>query len=156
MRIRVLVLVFAIVAGAEGTDLDRVIAPIQFAYRVWSGVGDSVSNHASGKRFEVVLPKDPVGPQWEQGKKHPPLGAAEAIILAVEKSKDYIKDGDDVVWGINGTTLKPWQPKQGYWYWSVEFQQRPDMVGGGGYSGPLPTFVLMVLMDGTVIQPKVR
>ena len=154
MRIRVVLFIVILVALAAGEELDRAFAPIQFGYRVWSGATE-VSTYASGKQFTVALPKVAAGPRWEHGKKHPPLSAAEAIALAVEKSKGFVKDEGDLIWGIKDATLMPWKPHEGYWSWSIRFEQRPDMSGGGGYSGPLPTFVLMVLMDGTVIEPKV-
>ena len=139
MRIRVVVFIAILVAIATGEDLDRVFAPIQFGYRVWPGA-TAVRTSASGKQFEVALPKVAAGPKWEQGKKHPPLSASEAIAKAIDKSTGFVKDHRDLIWGIKDATLMPWKPREGYWYWSIRLELRPNIGnGGGGYSGPLPT-----------------
>ena len=124
--------------------------PATFAVRIWDG-SDTIYSYARGKQYIVGLPRKPTGPRWEKRSLHPPLPAGSAISRAVNTAKQLLKDEENYAWGLTGAELTPWESKDGYWYWTVSFEQN---IVAGGSSGIPPHLRLMVLMDGTVVKPQ--
>jgi len=92
-------------------------------------------------------------PRWLVDTDDPPLGAKQALHaannlvtrmeqLAGEWSNDWSRH-------LRGLVLTPAADEK--WYWCVEYEWYPQR---GGLAGQAPTLFVIVLMDGTVVQPK--
>jgi len=55
-----------------------------------------------------------------------------------------------VTWGLVSIRLHPFLPPSDYWIYQIEFYAIPP-----GYIGPVQTFTVVVLLNGTIPQPKI-
>jgi hypothetical protein len=110
----------------------------------------------AGTEFETTIHKDAIlkSPPWDRRRSHPPLSPNTALILADQLRMRWIKEGkipehveSDSRWEVRSIQLIPADVER--WYWLVTFEQR--WVNGAAHE-----FIVPVLMDGTVIEPKVR
>ena len=91
-------------------------------------------------------------PNWDAASENPPLSAKKALKLSLpvaERLAKAEKKGFDA-WKIEleGATLK----KSGkHWIWKVQYTWHRGGIGTG-----VPPFAdIIVLMDGTVVEPKI-
>jgi hypothetical protein len=90
-------------------------------------------------------------PAWSAEAENPPLSAQNALRLANESKAKLVRDTKDWKWKLESILLRPHHDDR--WYWVMEYEQRPRT---GGIQG-VPRFLkLAVLMDGTVVEPKVE
>ncbi len=104
----------------------------------------------SGKAFVSVITAEAVErtPRWNTSSPCPPLSAQNAMLLA-DKMKDELLDPrTDERWVRVAIELR--QATDDHWYWLARYELDPD-----GWSGPLPDLIILVLMDGTVVTPRV-
>jgi hypothetical protein len=87
-------------------------------------------------------------PEWKEDAENPPISVREAMKLADALKDRLVKDGEHYQWKRESTSLVQWD---GRWCWVVEYFQHYD-VSLAGCPGNLR---LVVLMDGTVIWPKI-
>jgi hypothetical protein len=88
-------------------------------------------------------------PSWDADKENPPLPARKALQLANRKKDQLVKDTTDFTWALESASLIA--DRDGKWYWLVHYTAR---VRQGGFSGIRPFLLLAVLMDGTVVEPR--
>ena len=126
--------------------------PIEFEGEIALGPQGIVS-YVDDLCFVVQLEEDGKGTKWMADHANPPLAAADAIRKAMEKRKILIPDTDGHVWSLDALILQAWDVENGYWYWLVQF--RRDLKRGGGTGIPV-SIQLVVLMDGTVVEPEIE
>jgi hypothetical protein len=90
-------------------------------------------------------------PSWDGDQENPPLSARKAINLANKLKDKLVKDSDDWVWKFDSADLR--QGYQDRWYWLVSYEGHFEK---GALDGVPPTLRLVVLMDGTVVQPRLQ
>lgn len=122
-------------------------------------IGDNqtqIFTYLNRERAEIVLPT-PSGPVWNSGQRNPPLSVLDAISVAAKKRQKIQPDEKKWKWVLDETELMPWDADRGYWYWKLTFGKQYQPSEGEmlmpGHTGPPSELVLVVLMDGTVIQP---
>jgi hypothetical protein len=94
----------------------------------------------------AVLAKTPV---WDEKDENPPVSARQAIKLADKARERIVKDTDDWKWHREHVELHEFF---GRWYWTVRYRAyNTDIV----FYVTLPELTLVVLMDGTVIEPTI-
>lgn len=115
------------------------------------------SFYAFGKAYDVDIRAEMLNgsPIWDRRRNpHPPLSPNTALTRAdqlrmcwIEKGQlpDHVKSGS---WEVQSVELVPGDNK--HWYWLVSFMFVMDQ------SGPPNEFLVPVLMDGRVIEPKLR
>ncbi len=112
------------------------------------------ASYAFGKQYWVeveyeTLEKTPV---WKDDAEDPPLSARKAISLATEMKNSLPKDSPGHEWVLESAALEPTSNDR--WIWLIAFRARhidPHVL----QQGPGVHLRLMVLMDGTVIKPKI-
>ena len=122
-------------------------------------IGDDqthIFTYLNRKPAQIVLPAL-CGPVWNSGQRNPPLSVSTALDFAAKKRHDIQPDTDDWNWILDATELVPWEAVSGHWYWKFTFAKIHRTSDGdmmvAGHSGPPTEFVLVVLMDGTIIEP---
>lgn len=125
--------------------------PIQFDHKIFNGA-TGITSQAGQIQVSLELPKTPTGPKWTGDRPNPPLSTAEAIRLATKKLNGLVQDTDEFYWGLVSASVVPWRYQDGYWYWQITFERH---VKRGGSSGWPPEIRLVVLMDGTVVEPQI-
>ena len=94
-------------------------------------------------------------PCWDRQSTNPPISAEDAMVRAdiVRKrlfaEKKFEADGDGN-WQLVGAELRPYDVNRGLWSWLVRYAYNTTQ------SGPLNELLLTVLMDGRVIEPRIR
>jgi hypothetical protein len=92
-------------------------------------------------------------PRWDR-RYSPPFPPQEAIRLADMARKRLIRDGivqedsNDKDWQVSAVELTPHDVNRGLWYWIVRFETLVER------SGTPSELRLVVLMDGTVVEPR--
>ena len=135
---------------------------IQAAIQIWprpaielqhamQGGCPTIISYAHGKQIVVTVPED-VGPKWKANDYNPPLSARQAIELAISKRESIINERKNHRWEFQHAMLCPADGKAGYWYWLVVFYEE----FAGASSGVPPDLRLVVLMDGTVVEPEIN
>lgn len=127
-------------------------APINFG-ATDTGGARWIYSQTNEKHFGVRVPKKPKGPIWPADEDQPPLSATRAIQHAIKKRAELIPDDDDFVWGVATASLVPWNATDGYWYWEINFERCPR---DGVDTNSEENLRLVILMDGTVIEPRVE
>lgn len=89
-------------------------------------------------------------PPWRANEANPPLSARKALVVAErEKARLISPSADrDTVWSLQGMSLVPRADDR--WYWVIEYWGAP----GGALGGSPSVLNVVVLMDGTLVQPK--
>ena len=131
-----------------------------------TGVSEEYS-YAFGKRYAsgITIEKLTKLPSWNmQQSDSPPLPPGKAIRLANALKEKLVKEKlvmepKDYQWSVQSTTLTrldpvAWEGSKllDKWWWEVLYAAQ---FTGGGYTGPPIELRIVVLMDGTVIVPKV-
>jgi len=109
-------------------------------------------SYGIGKRYIVTISEEALrkSPAWDADAENPPLSARKALKLADEKKAKLVQDSKSRKWELQAIALMPGGDDK--WYWLVHYEARPR-VGGTGIN---PFLRLAVLMNGTVIDPKVQ
>jgi hypothetical protein len=89
-------------------------------------------------------------PKWNETDENPPVSARKAISLA-NGLADKLEPDNDANWKRRLEGIQLCQKGQN-WFWQAEYEWRPRI---GGLGGLPPFLTIIVLMDGTVVQPKV-
>ena len=131
--------------------LDRLPrAPLEFGHPVSSTTTSvKIYSYPSELRAEVVVAGADLGPRWKSDEYNPPLSARHAIAIAAEKRKKIVEDLPNVQWVIKEAAITPYDANEGIWFWLITFEQETN----GITTGMTPYLKLVVLMDGTVIEP---
>jgi hypothetical protein len=117
-----------------------------------TGFVDYIS-HAYGKRYEVTVPNALLEktPKWDGADENPPLSAKKALEAANKMKDSLVSDTKGIKWVLESLALAPSAGAR--WYWTATY--RAACAPGYGASGPPITLTLVILMNGTAIQPKV-
>jgi hypothetical protein len=111
------------------------------------------SSYAIPNNYTVTISSDALAksPSWKDNEENPPLSARKAIKLANAVKKSLVKDWDDYKWVLVTADLTPDGDEK--WYWLINCEAHPQV---GASSGVPFCLKLVVLMDGTVVEPQVR
>ncbi len=111
-----------------------------------------ITSHVFSTQYVIeIKDKDLMAsPDWSANDENPPLSARKAISIATKLKGKLIKDTDDIKWTIGQASLVP--AKDSKWYWLIYFDPVPQRP----FSGNIQSLRLVVLMDGTAIEPIVR
>lgn len=110
-----------------------------------------VDSFVLGRRFSVtitqrLLDKSSV---WNDAVEPPPLAVGKATKLAEAMREELLKDTKDLKWNLHSVALC--QAGERRWYWLITYEG----FFLGGISASPPRLQLVVLMDGTVLEPRV-
>ncbi len=110
----------------------------------------SYVSFSSGKAFvsEVTAKALERTPLWNQSAANPPLSAHDAIKVADAMRRKLVHDTEEGNWVREAIELR--QATNDRWYWLARYNFEEDGVG------PRPDLILLVLMDGTVVTPRVE
>jgi hypothetical protein len=86
-------------------------------------------------------------PAWKNDAENPPVSARKVRRLADEVRARLAKDTADYKWRLESLTLTP-TPFEGKWYWLAEYRGYFK----GELEGRYPILLVVVLMDGTVVE----
>jgi hypothetical protein len=119
---------------------------------------DSYYSYAFGKQycFEITREMLAKSPSWTEQSDNPPLSARKAIRLADALRDRFVKDSEVLKWHLVSAQLEhDWgtATDTGKWWWLVNFEAH---VRVGGESGVPNHLRVIVRMDGTVIEPKIK
>jgi hypothetical protein len=109
-----------------------------------------------GRRYDSTITPEmqTTSSDWSETDDNPPLSARRAIALAEAALPTFLKDIHE--WErtdaryLSSVSLVPLGGKK--WSWKVDYRWLPRV--GSSRGTPL-TFCVFVLMDGTVVKPKV-
>jgi hypothetical protein len=90
-------------------------------------------------------------PAWKNDAPNPPFSAKAAIRLATDLKQKLVKDSKTYTWRFESAKLCRDQYAD-RWYWTIQFETR---FRPGAPPDAINELDLVVLMDGTVIQPVV-
>jgi hypothetical protein len=112
-------------------------------------------SQVSGKTYitrvsDVAIRKTP---RWDDDSDSPPVPPRKALKLAEKMKKSLVDNPDEL--RLMQLTLTP---HAGGWFWLVVYSAPPDLLRRAEPDEPpeLPSLDLVVLMDGTVIEPIVE
>jgi hypothetical protein len=119
--------------------------------------GGTYYSYAFGYQYEVEITEGTFArtPKWDRRSPNPPLSANEAMVRAERTRKRLIKEKklqDNIErgwWTMDSAELKAFDQENGQWYWMILFDYRMAQ------TGPPNELRIVVLMDGTVIEPTV-
>lgn len=111
-----------------------------------------ICSYAFGKQYTFAVTKAQLlkSPAWKDGN-NPPLSARKAIELATKLREKLVKDDDQYQWSFKEAALHKMAWDR--WTWEVLFEAR---VKEGGSTGIPPYLNIMILMDGTVVEPTIK
>jgi hypothetical protein len=103
-----------------------------------------------GKRYDFSIHDDVLSrtPAWRVDKEFPPLSPRKAEASAREQLKKLVKEPER--WSRR--TIELHEMEAGKWIYLVKFNGFHPL---GVFDGPVPTMGLVVLMDGSVIDPRI-
>ncbi len=101
-------------------------------------------------RFESTIMTKALArtPIWKESSPNPPL-CAQAMKLADAKRSKLVHDTQAGHWEREAAELREARDEH-RWYWLVRYEFSETG------TGPVPELILFVLMDGTVVEPKLR
>ena len=112
--------------------------------------GTSFNYRVTVKRMQAV-------PSWKDDAEHPPLSARRAIQLASDFRRRMVIAQKDHEWKFESAKLLPVDVEANQWVWVIRFEEWPNdsrFDNGLGAGGMMGEFEVVVLMDGTVVQPE--
>jgi hypothetical protein len=109
-----------------------------------------IENQVFIKRYStrIATEQREKSPAWEGEAENPPVSAKEAKRLATKMKDSLVKDNETYWWGLESLTLRPLSDK---WIWVVTFRAH---VRKGISTGPATELDIVVMMDGTAIEPQ--
>lgn len=92
-------------------------------------------------------------PPWSPAEPNPPVSARKALALAEKEKARILREMPEekdyhVDWHLQAIKLVPLERNR--WYWEIEYWGLPF----GGLGGVPFNLNLVVLMDGTLVQPE--
>jgi hypothetical protein len=104
-------------------------------------------SYAFGKQFAIAVPERALQktPKWEKGAPNPPLAARKAMDIANQAKVRLIPDDSKGPLLFKRASLVP---LAGTWTWNIEYEARDR-------GTPPANLLLVVLMDGTLVEPIV-
>jgi len=106
--------------------------------------------------FEITVTESAIdrAPKWKEKDENPPLSARRAIELADMLRAKLVNETEEWKWHLECVSLTPFDPEspRGRWFWQISYYAVQD----GTYARPLNHLHLAVLMDGTVVEPKIQ
>lgn len=125
--------------------LSIVSAIVGTAPSLCAAAGGTIAySRVGGKDYAAIITKKALSrsPEWRQEDENPPISARKAMKLAAKK-KDLFFGDESKEWRFESVSLtKLWEN----WYWVARYQPRAP-------SKARQELRIVVLMDGTVIQP---
>lgn len=118
------------------------------------GVADFIWNsYAFGKRYRVEVTRDALAkaPQWPADADNPPVSARKAIKLADVLRQKLVKDTKDFKWQRVSASIEFLDDGEKC-IWIIRYEAH---FRRGGETGQPHHLNLMVLMDGTIVEPIV-
>jgi hypothetical protein len=108
-------------------------------------------SYAFGKKYTSRITEEMLrkAPQWLEKSDNPPLSPRKALQSADALSNKLIGKKADYRRYLEGVCLKPMGDG---WVWIVRFEWLPE----GASTGVPDDLIIVVLMNGTTIQPEVR
>ena len=98
---------------------------------------------------DILLSDLMKSPAWQDNADNPPISARRAIQLAGQMRRTLFKDNEDYHWQLYAAEIGFGRNRR--CWWDVHFLAR-STTGGSGVPDDLH---VIVLMDGTVLKPKV-
>jgi hypothetical protein len=120
--------------------------------------GEEYVSYAFGKRYRIEITDEMLAksPTWNDEVDNPPVSPGKAIRLANALKSRLVKDSKHYKWRLISATLdNDWSSGSApgrKWWWTIRYEAH---VRVGGSSGIPSHLELVVLMDGTVIEPRV-
>lgn len=142
-----LMLCFCVVITAQKSDVIE-----GYSSQYWS--------YVDGKKYNFKVTKELLEktPSWKENDENPPLSVKKAISAATEQLSKFIKIEN---WDFQKATLEKTNVT-GKWLYLIEFSEDqmkanpPKKSGIYEYIGGVKTFRIVVLMDGSTIEPKIE
>jgi len=133
MRSLIVILIFTLAIQARAVQMDTV----------------SLHVRIKDKEFSTIVTREQVSktPAWNLRDDFPPLSPRKAERAAITKFHQLLKGSDD--WERKRITLESIGDET-HWYYVVEFAPIEPQLG------PRTSLEIIVLMDGTVVDPKVE
>jgi hypothetical protein len=115
--------------------------------------GYTFTDYGLEDRFETTITDEILAraPAWPPADANPPVSARNALAIANRVRQTRLVDKNNWKWGLQSVSLLPLDGKSNKWCWSILFSAFPEE---GGMSGTPPEFTVIVLMDGTTIEPE--
>lgn len=129
-----------------------LVCCILFASAPRTTHAQTYSSYAFSKQYKVEITRENLNasPEWKENEENPPLSARKAIVIATKLKDKLVKDSVEFKWKLQRASLTP--AVNDKWYWLVHF----DAEFQGGSSGIPNHLRLVVLMDGTAVEPIVK
>jgi hypothetical protein len=117
------------------------------------GIHSEFTNHAFGKAYATTVTQKALdaSPVWRDDAESPPVSARKAIKLADTLRAKLVKDSKDFQWKRESAEILFLQVPDRC-LWRVHYEAHPIR---GGETGISPHLDLIVLMDGTILNPVV-
>lgn len=111
-------------------------------------VSHSLYSYAEGKKFDFEVTREQLmkAPVWKLQDDSPPLSPRKAEKAATTKFRKLLKDSKG--WERDRISLEDMGDGV-HWIYVIEFSHH------GNYDGLPPSLKIIVLMDGTIIEPKI-
>lgn len=109
------------------------------------------ASYAFGKKYVSTITNDALenSPKWEQTDENPPVSVRAAIKLADAKRAELVKDRENYKWRRKHAKLI-FEDDDGSCYWQIHYEAEFQ----GSLIGIPPYVDVYILMDGTVLDPK--
>ena len=119
--------------------------------RGWAG--NSYPSRAFGHSWITKISDEALekSPAWDAKSENPPISARKAMALSQAAVERLVKPPDDHKRWFAGATLEKTQDGR-RWFWRVEYIWLSKKGGIGGLPAQM---VIIVLMDGKVLEPQV-
>lgn len=110
-----------------------------------------LATHALGKYYISTITETDLlqCPSWDQDAENPPISARKALYLATKMKDSLVKDEAGCKWPLLSVELYP--ASLGRWVWVAKYRRTLWF----GAVAPFDELAIVVMMDGTVIKPKV-
>ncbi|QJX00277.1 hypothetical protein [Frigoriglobus tundricola] len=111
----------------------------------------TIRSDAGDKYYSVGITKAALdkAPIWKDDADTPPLSARKAMKLAAAMKDKLVRNPDGGHWELVSMSLV--EARAGQWFWQANYEWLKDGVFTGAGR---PHLRLVVLMDGTVIEPE--
>lgn len=112
-------------------------------------------SYVPGKAYVITFTREDLAktPAWHSDAENPPLSARKAITLADALREKLVKDSDEWHWMRAAASIQ-FDNESGRCYWLVRYEA--ESADGVPLAGSPPHLRLVVLMDGTILKPKVH
>ena len=118
-----------------------------------TGIYAEFTSHAFGKQYVVAVTDNALeaSPVWRDDAESPPVSARKAVKLADALRVKLVKDSKDFKWKRESAEIL-FVDEPDRCLWHVHYEAHPVR---GGETGIGPHLDLIVLMDGTILDPVV-